>query len=67
MAAAQAKVLVYPWLCAACSGPPEPRTMATSDVRPTVSMETRKGIWVNKTNTSEIQTGARLEPLHSGF
>lgn len=67
MAAAQAEVPVYPWLCTACSGPPEPGTMATSDVRPSVSMETRNGIWVNKTNTCETQTGERPEPLHSEF
>lgn len=29
MAAAWAEVPVYPWLCTACSGPPEPGTMAT--------------------------------------
>lgn len=29
MAAAWAAVPVYPWLCTACSGPPEPGTMAT--------------------------------------
>lgn len=37
------------------------------DVRPTVSMETRNGIWVNETNTSETQTEYSPEPVHSGF
>lgn len=57
VAAAWAEVPVYPWLCTLLRSSRTKHHGNEGDVRPTVSWKPATGIWVNKTNTSETQTG----------